>query len=215
MQRCRRLATVTFLAALLSTVALSSASEPAAYATAEEVQPLEVGTVVPSVAVLKVTGEAVDLATIVAENGALLVFYRGGWCPYCNTQLGGLRKVEGELAQLGFPVVAISPDAPENMVASLKETDLGFDLYSDASMQASRAFGIAFELPASEISRYKGFGIDLEKASGQPHHLLPVPSVFLVEAGGTIRWAYSNPDYKTRPANEALLEAARALSAKE
>jgi peroxiredoxin len=111
-------------------------------------------------------------------------------------------------------VLAISPDRPENMVASLKESDLGFDLYSDASMAASRAFGIAFELPASEISRYKGFGIDLEETSGQRHHQLPVPSVFLVEAGGTIRWVYSNPDYKVRPENAALLDAARGLAPK-
>ena len=109
--------------------------------------------------------------------------------------------------------MAISADSPEKMVASLKDPDLGFELYSDASMQASRAFGIAFELPPSEVSRYKGFGIDLEEVSGRAHHQLPVPSVFLVEAGGTIRWSYSNPDYKVRPKNEALLEAARELAA--
>jgi peroxiredoxin len=112
-------------------------------------------------------------------------------------------------------VVAISPDRPETMVASLKDPNLGYDLYSDASMQASRAFGIAFELSASEFTRYKGYGIDLEETSGQPHHQLPVPSVFLVEAGGTIRWVYSNPDYKVRPANEQLMSAARAIAARE
>ena len=60
---------------------------------------------------------------------------------------------------------------------------------------------------------YRGYDIDLEAASGRTHHQLPVPSVFLVEAGGTIRWVYSNPDYKVRPENAALLEAARALNA--
>jgi len=35
--------------------------------------------------------------------------------------------------------------------------------------------------------------------------------VFLVEAGGTIRWVYSNPDYKIRPDNGAILRAARGL----
>ena len=112
-------------------------------------------------------------------------------------------------------MVAISPDRPETMVASLKDPNLGYDLYTDASMQASRAFGIAFELSASEFTRYKGYGIDLEEASGQPHHQLPVPSVFLVEAGGTIRWVYSNPDYKVRPENTSVLDAARGLSAKD
>jgi peroxiredoxin len=38
-----------------------------------------------------------------------------------------------------------------------------------------------------------------------------VPSVFLVERGGTVRWVYSNPDYRVRPENAKLLEAARRL----
>ena len=45
------------------------------------------------------------------------------------------------------------------------------------------------------------------------HHELPVPSVFLVEKGGRILWVYSNPDYKIRPKNERLLDAARAAMA--
>jgi peroxiredoxin len=40
-----------------------------------------------------------------------------------------------------------------------------------------------------------------------------VPSVFLVDAGGKIRWVYSNPDYQVRPDNAALLEAARRAAA--
>jgi hypothetical protein len=49
------------------------------YASPEAVQPLEIGSVVPSVEVRTVSGAAVDLASVVRESGALLVFYRGGW----------------------------------------------------------------------------------------------------------------------------------------
>lgn len=45
----------------------------------ESVQPLAVGARVPAVTVEPVTGEPVDLAALVRERGALLVFYRGGW----------------------------------------------------------------------------------------------------------------------------------------
>ncbi len=89
---------------------------------------------------------------------------------------------------------------------------LGYALYSDASMQAARAMGIAYRLGEAEIARYKKFGIDLEAASGETHHELPVPSVFLVEKGGRILWVYSNPDYKVRPENEQVLRAAREAS---
>ena len=59
---------------------------------------------------------------------------------------------------------------------------------------------------------YLEYGIDLKATTGQKHHQLPVPSVFLVEAGGTIRRVYSNPDYEIRPENAAILKAARGLA---
>jgi peroxiredoxin len=117
--------------------------------------------------------------------------------------------VEDELAALGFPVIAISPDRPAKLRQSLEAEGLGYRLYSDSALVAARAFGIVFQLDEEEVARYRGFGIDLEDASGRRHHQLPVPSVFLVDADGIIRWVYSNPDYKVRPDPAALLEAAR------
>ena len=97
------------------------------------------------------------------------------------------------------------------MLDSLKVKDLGYTLYSDQSMEAARAFGIAFQVDTGTLKRYKRFGIDLEAASNREHNQLPVPSVFLVSKGGLIRWVYSNDDYKVRPENDALLKAAREL----
>ncbi len=96
---------------------------------------------------------------------------------------------------------------------SLEAKGLGYTLYSDSRMEAARAFGIAFQLSADDVAAYAGYGVDLEAASGRDHHQLPVPSVFLVEKGGTVRWVYSNPDYKVRPDNAQLLGAARTLAA--
>ncbi len=120
--------------------------------------------------------------------------------------------MEAELSELGFPVVAISADRPAELAKSLEAKGLGYTLYSDSTLTAARSFGIVFQLDDAEVARYASFGIDLEAASGESHHQLPVPSVFLVEAGGTIRWVYSNPDYKVRPDNAKLLEAAREVA---
>ncbi len=98
------------------------------------------------------------------------------------------------------------------MLKSLEVKDLGYTLYSDSTLAAAREFGIVFQLSKVEALGYKSYGIDLEQVSGQDHHQLPVPSVFLVEAGGSIRWVYSNPDYKVRPDNAAILKMARALA---
>ncbi len=99
------------------------------------------------------------------------------------------------------------------MTKSLEVGELGYTLFSDSEMTAARAFGIAYQLGPDAVELYKGIGVDLEAAAGRDHHQLPVPSVFLVEKGGTVRWVYSNPDYKVRPANEQLMRAARAIAA--
>ena len=122
--------------------------------------------------------------------------------------------MESELSVLGFPVIAISADQPSALAKSREKHDLGYTLYSDGSLAAARAFGIVYQLDGAEVTRYARHGIDLEAASGHSHHQLPVPSVFLVEAGGIIRWVYSNPDYKVRPDNASLLKAARELGSR-
>ena len=106
-------------------------------------------------------------------------------------------------------MIAISADRREGLAKFQEAKGLGYTLYSDSPLTAARAFGIVYQLEDATVARYKEYGIDLEAASGQSHHQLPVPSVFLVEAGGTIRWVYSNPDHRVRPENATLLEAAR------
>ncbi len=112
-------------------------------------------------------------------------------------------------------MIALTADRPAKLAQSLGDKGLGYALYSDSSLLAARKFGIVFQLDDESLARYLRFGIDLEDASGHDHHQLPVPSVFLVEAGGTIRWVYSNPDYRVRPENEKLMRAARALAARQ
>lgn len=106
-------------------------------------------------------------------------------------------------------MIAISPDRPVKLVESRKAKGLGYALYSDSELHAARAFGIAFQLDAMTRMAYAGYGIDLEDSAGADHGQLPVPSVFLVDQGGTILWVYSNSNYKVRPENRTLLDAAR------
>ena len=86
---------------------------------------------------------------------------------------------------------------------------MSYQLLSDSKMEASQGFGLAFKVDDKTHEIYKGYGIDLEAASGEKHHLLPVPSVFLVGTDGIIDFSYVNPDYKVRIEPEILLAAAQ------
>jgi peroxiredoxin len=129
---------------------------------------------------------------------------------YCNLQLGQLQTMEAELLDLGYQILAISPDRPEKLAESVAKHKLSYTVLSDHAMNAARAFGIAFRVDDQTLELYKGYGIDLEAASGETHHMLPVPAVFVVGTDGVIKFSYVNPDYKIRLEGDALLAAAKA-----
>ena len=201
------------LAALaLTATAGSPAASAAVPDTAEQVSPLAAGSPAPAFVVRRPDGAEWRFDPARLQSPVMLIFYRGGWCPYCNAHLAALRGAEAELKDMGFEVLFLSADRPELLHASLKEPAPGYTLLSDSRMQAARAFGIAFRVDDATVARYLGIGIDLEAASGETHHELPVPAVFLIDRQGVIRFAHSNPDYKVRLSAAELLDAARRQS---
>jgi peroxiredoxin len=111
---------------------------------------------------------------------------------------------------LGFQVLALSPDRPEKLRGVLKEGEERYLLLSDSTMRAAIEFGLAFRVDDETVARFKKFSIDLEEASGEDHHLLPVPAVFVTGKDGTIEFQYVNPDYRVRLDPDVLVAAARA-----
>lgn len=178
--------------------------------TPEQVRPPLVGTELPNLTVTTVEGETVDLKDELDEQPAVLVFYRGGWCMYCTMQLGQLATIEGDLQDLGYKIIAVSPDKPEELQAAAEEHDLAYTLYSDSSLAAANALGLVFRLDEETLDIYREYGIDLAEASGGANEdLLPVPAVFVIDSDATIQFHYVNPDYTARIAPELLLTAAR------
>jgi len=126
--------------------------------------------------------------------------------------LGELIRIEPELLKLGYQIIAVSADSPEFLQQSREKHHPNYLLLSDSSMQGAMALGIAWRLDEKMYHKYKGFGIDLEKASGKKHHLLPVPTVYIIDTDGVIKFAYTNPDHRIRINPEVLLAVAKAES---
>jgi len=129
-------------------------------------------------------------------------------------QLGELQTVEMELREIGYQIVAISADRPSKLQESIGKQDLGFQVLSDSTMSAAVQFGLAWQMPDDMVEKYTGYGIDLEAASGQPHHVLPVPAVFVVGTDGVVRYQYVNPNHRVRLDGSVLLAAARSEMAR-
>ncbi len=168
-------------------------------------RPLAEGAIVPPVTLRTVEGATFDLQASLAEQPAVLIFYRGGWCPYCTRHLAALQEIEPQVLEAGYRILAISPDRPEKLAASHTEHELNYHLLSDSDMQAARAFGLAFKVDDETLDLYQEYGIDLAAASGRDHSELPIPGVFVVDRQGVIQFAFADPDYTVRLEPEALL----------
>lgn len=178
---------------------------------ADQVTPVEVGEPIPNVTLSNSFGHDTELLNVVSEMPTLLIFYRGGWCPYCNTHLSQLAEIEDRLYDMGIQIVGISPDKPDYLQESTMEHELSYQLLSDSKMVAAKKFGLAFRVDSTTINRYKSGGLDLAERAGEDHYLLPVPAAFLVDTTGTIQYRYFNPDYKVRVGNDELLRASQEL----
>jgi len=200
------------LATLFLLIFSASVSAADLAAAPEQIRPILLGSAMPDVPLRTLAGKPTTLRAQVAGKPAILVFYRGGWCPFCNLQLSELRLVQNDAEKLGYQIIAISPDRPEELRKTLGKDKLTYTLLSDSKAGALRAFGIGYRLDDATYAKYQGYGIDLEMASGEKEHALPVPSVFIVDKDGILQFSYSHPDYRIRVPGSVVLAAAKAIA---
>lgn len=186
----------------------TAASAQSVAEDAAEINPVLTGTVIPNATVKTTEDRSVPIKELIREKPTVLIFYRGSWCPYCNKHLAELQKAEQKLVDMGYQILAVSPDQPKYLKESIGKHDLEYTLLSDSPMSLSKAFGLAYKVDKSTVLRYKMSGVDLERNSGFKHHLLPVPAVYLVNPDGRITFQYVNPNYKIRIKADVLLAAA-------
>ncbi len=167
------------------------------------------GDVAPGFALPSATGETVSLAAELAEGPAILTFYRGGWCPYCNLEMRAYQRLLPEIEAAGVRLVAISPQAPDGSLSTAEKNGLRFAVLSDAGSAVAKAYGVAFTLSDELAALYAKFGNDLPKINGADDWTLPVPATFVIGRDGRIVLAHVETDYRHRLEPAAALAAAR------
>lgn len=173
------------------------------------IRPLLIGAEAPAFSGRDVSGQPWSFDPETNETPVILTFYRGSWCPYCTRHLMEYRHVEETLLELGYRLVFLTPDRPEVIAEGQAGETVNYEVVSDSLLEAATAFGVAFRLDSPTVARYAEAGIDLTAASGEDHKALPVPSTWIIDGDGIIRFAYVNPDYRTRLGPDVLLAAAR------
>jgi peroxiredoxin len=169
---------------------------------------IKVGDVLESFTLEDATGKAVSLDQIVESGPAVIVFYRGGWCPYCNLALRTYQQeLLPQLTDFGAQLVAISPQSPDESLSTVERANLEFTVLSDPGARLADQIGIAFEQADDVLSAQRTLGLDLTKVNAEHAIRLPRPTVLVVDQDRVVRFVDVQPDYTARTEVADILHA--------
>ena len=152
----------------------------------------------PTTPVSDARGALVNIHEVATSQPLIVIFYRGGWCPYCNLELRAYQTRLPALTRTGARLVAVSPEMPDDTLSTAEKNALAFDVLSDANGELADALGIRFELSDEAQAYFTRSNIDLPVRNGDGRWLLPIPATYVVARGGVIARAWVDPDYRHR-----------------
>lgn len=166
---------------------------------------LPVGTSAPNLELSTTEGDKINFSKLAKDT--VVVFYRGSWCPYCIKQLSAIEKdvisKMGENAQL----LAVSVDQLSVAKKMKAKQKYNFMVVSDPKAQSLKAFNIANKLDDKLVKKYKAsYKIDVEADSGETHHIVAHPAVYVIK-NGKISFVDVQVNYKKRTDNMEILKA--------
>jgi peroxiredoxin len=171
---------------------LAQAAEEIAASRAGVVVP-QVGDEAPDFTLPDCQGKDVRLSDVLTKGPVILVFVRGGWCPFCTLTLRTwqeeLPRVRGAHGQL----LAISPQRMKNCVATAERDMLDFPVLSDHGNKIAEMFGVVHELPEALRPFYIKLGHNLPKLNGTGDWRLPLAATFVVGTDRRVLAAHVDP----------------------
>jgi peroxiredoxin len=159
------------------------------------------------------TGALVTLSELVADGPAVIVFYRGGWCPYCNLALRAYQaELLPQLGRYGARLVAISPQSPDQSLSTSEKAELTFAVLSDVGAQVARKVGIVFQPTEEVLAAQRKLGLDLKHVNDSDTPELPMPTVLIVDTNLSVKFADTHADYTARTEVGTIIDALEMLT---
>ena len=111
----------------------------------------------PRLTITTTDGQSLTIPDAFAGDFAVVLFYRGAWCPYCNAQLRAFERAGQALGDAGIRVVALSVDDKETTVALVEKHKLTFPVGYGAVAPAVASLTGAFVNPGPVYLQSAGF----------------------------------------------------------
>ncbi len=157
---------------------------------------LKIGDMSPDIVTKDHSGKIVDLKEILKNGKAVIMFYRGEWCPYCNKYMSQLEAALPQFAAKKVTVIAITPESDASISKVIEKTKATFSIIYDKNRKIMKDWKVIYTVDENMKVKFKGYGLDLEKKQGDWE--LPVPATYVVGKNGKIEFVHFDQNYQNR-----------------
>jgi peroxiredoxin len=170
-----------------------------------DISPLLIGEKIPNSILLSINNDSLSSDKLFQEKPSVLLFYRGGWCPYCTKHLSAIGEIEPDILKLGYQIIAITNQGIKEVSKTVIDYPINYKILSDPKGQWMQNIGIAFQ-PNERTLAYMQ-----QNSEEGVTETLPVPSVFIVDKQGIILFEHIDPNYSKRIESAYLLKVLEGL----
>ena len=167
------------------------------------------GTKAPTFTLPSADGSLVNLPDLLEGRGAVLIFIRGLWCPYCNAQMTAFRDAASGFDALNLRVAVITPEVGGRAAETKSALTLPFEVLCDVDEGVALDYGCLFPLPKEDQEFLAGEGFDLGALYGNGAWFMPLATTFLIGANGGITEVFGGADQRNRPDPDDILAVAK------
>lgn len=157
-------------------------------------------------------GRHVALDDLLGAGPIVLSFMRGGWCPYCRSELNAWSAAMARLAAVGGRFIAISGEVGGRAETTRCELAPEAEMLCDVDHGLATSLGLAFAISPELRRRYDEHGLSLADIYGDSGRILPIPATFVIDRGGIVRYAFVNPDFRVRADPSVVIAVVEALA---
>lgn len=170
-------------------------------------QALKTGDIIKDFTLTNALGQNRTLTDLLGDGNVVLLFYRGGWCPYCNMELQALQSVLPQIKATGSQLVAISPELPDSALDTMEKNELEFEVLSDLDNNVAKSLNLVFTMPEELRDLYHNqFNIHVDKANGNKDYELPMAATYVINSKREIVFDWISEKYTERLEPEVLIE---------
>lgn len=128
------------------------------------------------------------------QHPALILFFRGNWCPLCMAQIKEVAEHYQALEALGVKVFLVSPQPDTHTKSLAKKFNVSFNFMVDKDNQVASLLGIDAKFGTPKGMEILGYDSDTV-----------LPTAILTDQNGLILFTDQTDNYRVRPEPDTFL----------